>query len=77
MAVIYKVVKEFRTKDRLPRISYGIAALSDNGQGRIDIIKYIGDICDREEKIENLVRLCNQSDLSPVHLYDVVEDFIS
>ncbi|MBQ7128906.1 MAG: hypothetical protein IJO19_02845 [Clostridia bacterium] len=39
-----------------------------------DII--INDISTEKEKIEKLVSLCNELDLSPIHIYDVIEDFL-
>lgn len=36
----------------------------------------IEDISTEKEKIEKLVRLCNELDLDPIHIHDVVEDFL-
>lgn len=36
----------------------------------------IKDISIDKAKIEKLVSLCNELDLSPKHIYDVIEDFL-
>ncbi len=50
---------------------YGIAAVSAD-----KIIAEIHGISKDREKVENLVNTCNRLELSTVHFYDVVEDFI-
>lgn len=35
------------------------------------------DISIHKEKIEKLIELCNKGNLSPIHLEDVVEDFLT
>lgn len=37
----------------------------------------VKDITVDREKLENLIRLCNQEQLSLLHLRDVVEDFLT
>lgn len=36
----------------------------------------IEDISTNKTNVEKLVRLCNELELSPIHLNDVVEDFL-
>lgn len=38
---------------------------------------YINDISVDKKAVEKLVRLCNEGELDPVHLYYVVEDFLA
>ena len=37
----------------------------------------IDDISTNEMEIKDLVDKCNRLELSPIHLYDVVEDFLN
>ena len=36
----------------------------------------IEDISINKQKIEKLVNLCNELELSPIHIYDVIDDFL-
>lgn len=36
----------------------------------------IEDISTNKEKIEKLIILSNELDLSPIHIYDVIDDFL-
>ena len=36
----------------------------------------INDISTNKEKVEKLVFLCNELELSPIHIYDVIDDFL-
>lgn len=36
----------------------------------------IKDVSTNKSKVEKLITLCNELDLSPMHIYDVVEDFL-
>ena len=59
------------------RRSYGIAAYTDwDTLGTASIVASVHDISEDREQILNLVRVCNQLDLSPMHLPDVVQDFL-
>ena len=36
----------------------------------------IKDISTNRQKVENLINLCNKNNLSPMHLDDVIDDFL-
>lgn len=36
----------------------------------------ISDICIDEKKIRKLAAACNREQLSPLHIFDVIEDFL-
>ena len=38
--------------------------------------KQIKDISVNKTKIETLVNLCNKNNLFPIHIYDVIDDFL-
>lgn len=50
--------------------SFGINAISENG----DIVATVSDISSDEAFVKGLADLCMKMELSPIHLYDVVED---
>lgn len=52
-------------------MSYGIE-LWKNGE----LARRISDVSVDSEGLHELVRLCNELELDPVHLDDVVEDFV-
>ena len=58
------------------RTVYGIAVLIDDFQnGKIEMNR-IGDITCNREALEALVGDCNSLHLSPIHLNEVIEDFL-
>lgn len=76
--VTYGATKERFTLGALERTSYGIAAYSGaDVDGTATVIAHVSDITCEESKIGELVELCNRLELSPLHLYDVVEDFLA
>ena len=52
-------------------ITYGIAAL----QGNI-ILDYILDVSDEYNSVLSLAELCTEEELDPIHIEDVVRDFL-
>ncbi len=54
--------------------TYGISAYDTLSAQTI--IASVTDITADKEKLEGLVELCNREGLSPIHLYDVIEDFL-
>ena len=36
----------------------------------------IKDISTNKQKVENLIHLCNEKKLSPIHLDDIIDDFL-
>lgn len=74
----YGVTEEIRRIGDDTRISYGIAVYADAEQdGTGTIVASITDICTRRQPLEKLVEWCNLLELSPTHLRDVVDDFLS
>lgn len=69
----YSVVSEICDNGRK---SCGIAVSVKYEDGTEAVLRTISDICDDPARTERLVRLCNALKLAPVHLNDVVEDFV-
>ena len=40
-------------------------------------LKEIFNISDDEQAVENLITACNEGELDPIHLKDIVENFIT
>lgn len=77
MTVTYGVIKETFILGSSERTAYGIAAYADSAaDGTATVIAHVSDITSNGSKISELAELCNSLNLSPTHLYDVVEDFI-
>lgn len=71
----YIVVKsEYINGDRT-RIGYGIAVVEEY-DGSVSVLDSVSDISLDIESVEGLVELCNRAELDPIHLYEVVSDFL-
>ena len=78
MNVTYAVAEEKYVIGNESRISYGIVAYSNAEQeGTATIVASIRDITSDKNRLKRLVDDCNRLKLSTVHLYGVVEDFLS
>ena len=72
---IYRVIEEnLQDCEFESYIAYGISVCSDDTEM---VLSYISDIFLEKERAEKLVKLCNESNLDPIHLREVVEDAIS
>ncbi len=74
----YEIFAEELREDSVSRTAYGIRLVSarDGGEPCEELLR-ISDITPLYEKLFDLVSLCNTLKLSPVHIYDVIEDFLS
>lgn len=78
MTVTYGLTEEKYTLGHKTRISYGIAAYSNSEtDGTATIIASIHDISEDKVKLLELVQNCNCLELSAIHLYNVIEDFLA
>ncbi len=70
------VCEEYHT-DKDPRVAYGIAVYAHPAEtGNASIVASIRDITHDRLAIEELIRRCNEGDLSPIQLADVIDDFL-
>ena len=75
--VIYGVREEIYRIDGGVRRGYGIVAYARSGEDTVStVVAAVSDVTSDEEKLLDLVRLCNDLALDPRHLHDVVEDFL-
>ena len=69
----YTVVESAPSAETNSTVTYGITAYDVSSD---KVVAHIGDITCDKARIEHLVELCNRGKLSPIHLRDVVEDFL-
>lgn len=56
-------------------LTYGIVGYEMVNKNRKELIR-VSDVSTDKNKVENLISLCNKERLDPVHIYDVIEDFL-
>ena len=71
----YIVVQSTYKNEDIMRIGFGIAAVEEY-DGVTTILESISDISTDIEPIERLVEICNNLQLDPIHLQDVVTYFL-
>ena len=78
MNVTYAVAEEKYALGEEKRTSYGIVAYANAEQdGTATIVASVRDITSDNHRLIKLVDDYNRLELSPLHLPDVVEDFLS
>ncbi len=78
LPVTYGMIEEIYSLGSDSRTAYGIAAYADaETDGTASVLQSIHDITADREKLLALVETCNRLKLPPMHLRDVVEDFLS
>lgn len=76
--IVYGVSEEKYSQGGTTRISYGIVAYADSTTGGFaTIVASIRDISNNKTRIEQLADLFNRMELSPIHLNDVIADFLA
>ena len=71
----YIVVQSTYKNGDITRIGFGIAAVEEY-DGVTTVLESISDISTDIEPIERLVEICNNLQLDPIHLQDVVTYFL-
>ena len=72
---IYRVVEKTHHLEHDKR--YGIAVYSLSPSGKEELLSVRNGLTEDKGGLQNLVDLCNRLKLSPIHLDDVVEDFLT
>ncbi len=73
--IYYVPVKELRlSPDKGTYTSVGIRGVKKEG-GAEEEIAFVPDISEDFQAVEQLAKICTSEQLSPSHLFDVVEDF--
>lgn len=72
----YLMVCSTYTDGENTRNSFGIA-ISEEYEGNTMVFRTIADISSDKSEIQRLVQYCNDLGLAPVHLDDVVHDYLA
>ena len=72
----YIVVQSTYKNGDITRIGFGIAAVEEY-DGVTTILELISDLSSDIDLIERLVKVCNNLQLDPIYLQDVVSDFLA
>ena len=70
----YKIIQTSHILENTKYISFGISLISIKNNTEIDRIE---DITTSLSQLAELVKLCNNLRLDPIHFHDVIQDFIS
>ena len=70
----YSIFQDVYTLDHRAHIGFGIIVVSIPNN-KIEL--KIEDITTSKCALCSLVQLCNELSLDPIHIYDVIEDFLS
>jgi len=75
--VIYERIRGITVSERKHYTTYGIVAHVPSDTDNIgSTIVAVTNVSTDAAKVDALIRRCNRLALSPVHLHDVVEDFL-
>lgn len=64
--------KETYSMENNTYVGYGIAVQASDGS----ILSVMPDISVNESEVQDLIELCNSLVLDPIHLHDVVQDYL-
>ena len=74
----YGVIEETYRLGNDARTSYGIAVYADaDRDGTATVVSSFSDVSPDRRPLDQLVEWCNLLELSPTHLRDVIDDFLS
>lgn len=76
MTCFYQVVKTTYPNNKKYPEEYGIVATAEE-YGSTVVLSSVYRVCANFEEITRLADLCNRLELDPIHLTDVVEDFLA
>ena len=77
MNITYGIIKQEFCMGADTRISYGIVAYDNvDESGTAIVIASVSDITQDRQTLLKLVMQCNKLKLSPIHLNDVIADFL-
>ena len=71
---LYSILEDKYNLEGETHIGFGILITSTTDN---KIITKIEDVTTSKYELYTLVQLCNDLSLDPIHIYDVVEDFLS
>ena len=76
--IVYGVIEEKYSLNGLTRTAFGIAAYCGSDMyDTSNVVLTISDITSDKAKLKSFVELCNRLELSLIHIFDAVDDFIA
>ncbi len=76
-AAAYDIIDETYSDQDDTYASYGIVAYTAENQPLPTVVAMVHHITFNRKRLSQLVSLCNQGQLSLLHLEDVIDDFLS
>ena len=77
-SVAYGICEEIYEMQGERRVSYGLAVYDiEDNESTATVLEHISDITEDYERLSELIKACNSLEFSPIHLDEVVEDFLS
>ena len=77
----YLMIKDEFEENGKKRTGYGIAAAEISAvqaeENHTSVLASFADICPDSARMHRLIQMCNNLALEPIHLADVVEDFLA
>ena len=78
MKITYGITKETYALGGAARTWYGVAAYAEaDKDGTASVVAGFHDVTEDRKCLAELVALCNRLELDPIHLADVVNDFLA
>ena len=76
MECTYILIRNTYEMEKNTRNSFGIAVVEEENDVAI-VLESFSDLSSDVTKVEQLVRICNELGLDPIHLSEVVQDFLA
>ena len=74
----YGITEEIYELNGEKRTAYGIALYANSdSDGTATVLLSAQDVSANKESLEALVEACNRLELSPIHFFDIIEDFLT
>lgn len=78
MTYTYGIISETFSLNGHARTAYGIAMYAHTEHtGTSAIVDTVCDLSTNKESVLELIKACNEGNLLPIHLHDVVEDYLA
>lgn len=72
----YVLLTQHYTYNQITHINYGIGLIDKNDPEGV-LIDAVTDLSTNKNEVLHLIKLCNRLSLDPIHLWDIVNDFLA
>lgn len=74
---IYKVFEEeVESQDNGKYNSFGVAVYKSVSENNLEEVLRVSDISPDKKTVQTLSNMCTEHQVEPVHIYDIIEDYI-